>query len=540
MSIRNLNSADQSEVECEAQVCIVGGGTAGIYLAQQLRRLGLYVVMLEAGDFLARRPQEVDQRCQQRGIRYRGADLGRSFGLGGTSTLWGGQLIPLAESDMGPRPGVGFEAWPIEYSEVAAYFQVVRQQLGLHVGSGSPSSADSSMLTSEYPALRELDKNFDLRLSEWLPFNKRNFAKGFAEILSQDDGLSVWLSATVIGMTRWKLSGTSQIETITAQSPNGRKLLVRPSVVVICAGALESTRLLLEFDEATGGSITDDGAPLGRYFADHLSVTCGRFICHDWRRFNLAVGPHFENGVMRTPRMELTGFAQKEWGLTSAFAHFTFVTQGNTGFDVVRSVLRRRQGEQQSIGLTPSLLWRVITDVTAMAFWRGVYQRLWIPRKAELLLQVDIEQRPTAASRLTLAEQRDTFNRKRLAIDWQITPDDVRVIRKVAELAVDAWQCSPLSEVADLQLTLADRFDAFATLHDVYHPTGTLRMGTTAANSVVDKELRLWKTDNCYVTTTAVFPTAGSANPGLTHLALTARLAAHIGKRLGRVESSLK
>lgn len=535
--IRDLNQTDEGGASCNAQVCIVGAGTAGIFLAQQLRKLGLQVVMLEAGDALARKPEDVDQQCEQRGMRYRGADLGRSFGLGGTSALWGGQMIPLAESDMGPRPGAGFEAWPIGYAEVATFFPVVRGQLGLGVGSGALASAASSLQASKFSALFKLGRNFDLRLSQWLPFKKRNFAKGFADTLLRDDGLTVWLNATVVGMTRSGLSGISQIETITVQSPTRRKLLVRPSVVVICAGALESTRLLLEFDEATDKSITREGAPLGRYFADHLSVTCGRFACRDWRRFNLAVGPIFEKGVMRTPRMELTGLAQNELGLTSAFAHFTFLTQGNTGFDVVRSLLRRRQGEQQSVSFSPALLWRVLADVSAMAFWRGVYRRLWIPRKADLLLQVDIEQMPNAASRLTLSDQRDAFNRRRLVIDWQITPDDVRVIRKVAEITIDAWQASPLREMAELHATLPEKFDSLATLYDVYHPTGSLRMGTSAANSVVDKDLRLWKTDNCYVTTTAVFPSAGSANPGLTHLALTARLAEHLGKRLGKAQS---
>ena len=53
-------------------------------------------------------------------------------------------------------------------------------------------------------------------------------------------------------------------------------------------------------------------------------------------------------------------------------------------------------------------------------------------------------------------------------------------------------------------------------------------MGSLKSDSVVDRNLRLWETENCYVSTTAVFPTAGSANPGMTHLALTARLSSHI------------
>jgi choline dehydrogenase-like flavoprotein len=53
-------------------------------------------------------------------------------------------------------------------------------------------------------------------------------------------------------------------------------------------------------------------------------------------------------------------------------------------------------------------------------------------------------------------------------------------------------------------------------------------MGSKPINSVVDSELRLWGCPNCYVSSTAVFPLAGSTNPGLTHLALTARLADHL------------
>lgn len=535
--IKDLKLTESSATVCDTQVCIVGGGTAGIFLACQLRKHGLQVVILEEGDAVARKPEEVDQRCEQRGIAYRGAESGRSFGLGGTSALWGGQMIPLAKSDFEPR--VGFDAWPIDYKEVVEYLSVVEQELGLNAGNDSADGMNVDLLKRKFPALDGLNNDFQLRLSEWLPFKKRNFSKSFSETLTGDDGLTVWLNAAVVGMTRSASVENSQIETITAQSTSGRTILVRAAVVVICAGALESTRLLLSFDEATGGSIIQSGVPLGRYFADHLSVTCGKFICRDWRRYNLSVAPIFERGLMRTPRLELSGRTQIELGLTSAFAHFTFVTHGDTGFDVVRSILRRRQGEQQEINLTPKLLGRVVADVSAMAFWRGVYKRLWIPRMADLLLQVDIEQTPNVDSRLYLSEERDVLNRKRLVIDWQIKPEDIRVISKVAEITIAAWLKSSLREVAELQLTLPDKFDSFETLYDVFHPTGSLRMGNSADNSVVDKNLRLWTTDNCYVSTTAVFPSAGSANPGMTHLALTARLAEHIGKRL-RTSVNLK
>ena len=389
---------------------------------------------------------------------------------------------------------------------------------------------DVNIVQSFFPALSRLDEDFQLRLSKWLPFKTRNFAKAFSAVLRTDEDLEVWLNSAVVSIQQSPNSGNQRIALVEARSSNCRTLIVRPEVLVVCAGALESTRLMLAFDEASDNMITRSGAPLGHYFADHLSVTCGKFQCQDWHRYNLETAPIFSEGVMRTPRLELSGNAQQRLAVTSAFAHFTFVTRGETGFDVVRNFLRKKQGEQQGLGFSLSKLGRVISDVTAMAYWRSFYQRLWIPRQADLLLQVDIEQTPNWHSCLTLAEDRDDLQRKRLVIEWQIRDDDIRVIRTVAERASTAWSVSTLNDVANLRLALPDNFDKFESLYDVYHPTGTLGMGRIAENSVVDRNLRLWNVENCYISSTAVFPSAGSANPGLTHLALTARLAEHISQ----------
>ena len=526
--IKNLVEVLDAEVGCQRQVCIIGAGTAGIFLAKLLRERGLGVVLLEAGDARARSPEERGEVCAQSGIPYRGANAGRSFGLGGTSVLWGGQMIPLTAADMDGRPALGITPWPIGYGDLAAHLPAVRRLLRLPADS---VEGEQALTARFFPGLSRLDADFELRLSQWLPFGMRNFAQAFAAPMSSDPEVEVWLNTAVVGL-EWSAE-RGRVVAVRARSPNGRSLTVRPEVLVVCAGALESTRLMLAFDEAAGGLLTADGAPLGRYFADHLSVVCGRFDGLDWRRYNLATAPIWAGGVMRTPRLELAPAAQRRLALTSAFAHFTFWTDGDTGFDVVRTLLRQRQGERPPMDLSPRRLWRAVTDVSAMAYWRGVHRRLWIPRLAELLLQVDIEQRPNWDSRLSLADAVDALGRKRLRIDWRIQPEDIRVIRTVAERTLHAWEASALAAVARLRLTLPEAFDAFDALYDVYHPTGTLRMGADPRDSVVDPDLRVWPLENCFISSTAVFPSAGSANPGLMHLALTARLAGHIGRLVG-------
>jgi hypothetical protein len=522
--IKDLAQSTNDCVKRTVPVCIIGAGTAGIFLARQLRQHNIDVLILEAGSAIARKQEDIGQKCFHHGLHYRGAEQGRSFGLGGTSVLWGGQMIPLTASDMAARPKVNIPSWPVDYDEVTAYFTLVKKILDL-----CPDNPleEKTLLAKYFPAFSQFSPDFELRLSQWLPFEKRNFAKAFSSQLDSDPSLEVWLNAPVMNLEQCP-DDPRKITSVHSKSPSGKSLIVDPQILILCAGALESTRLMLAFDESSEGLITKSGAPLGRYFADHLSVTCGRFQAKNWRRYNLETSTIFEKGVMRTPRLEISSQTQDELSLTSAFAHFTFITQGDTGLDIVRDLLRNKQGERRTPGIQPQKLGVIASDISAMAFWRGVYGRLYIPRQAELLLQVDIEQFPNWNSCLKLADERDDLGRKRLITEWQIMPDDIRAIRTVAEKTINAWEQSNLRDTAQLELTLPEMFDNFESLYDVYHPTGTLRMGKKPSDSVVDANLRVWSLDNTYISTTGVFPSAGSANPGLTHLALTARLAKHI------------
>jgi len=63
------------------------------------------------------------------------------------------------------------------------------------------------------------------------------------------------------------------------------------------------------------------------------------------------------------------------------------------------------------------------------------------------------------------------------------------------------------------------------------HHMGTTRMSDDPKQGVVDRNSRVHGMDNLYVAGSSVFPTCGSANPTLTIVALTLRLAGELRKR---------
>ena len=63
---------------------------------------------------------------------------------------------------------------------------------------------------------------------------------------------------------------------------------------------------------------------------------------------------------------------------------------------------------------------------------------------------------------------------------------------------------------------------------------GTTRMSDSPSTGVVDKTGRLHGVSNLYVAGSSVFPTVGFANPTLTIIALSLRLADHLSNALQR------
>lgn len=137
-------------------------------------------------------------------------------------------------------------------------------------------------------------------------------------------------------------------------------------------------------------------------------------------------------------------------------------------------------------------------------------------------VELQIELAPRPSNRVVLAEERDPFGRPLAGVRWKWSELDRRSLGRVQEILAAAFADSHLGV-----LRLPD-FDAVSNVTSpagAYHHIGTTRMHRDPSQGVVDGDCRVHGVENLFVAGSSVFPTGGYANPTLTIVALSIRLA---------------
>jgi choline dehydrogenase-like flavoprotein len=239
----------------------------------------------------------------------------------------------------------------------------------------------------------------------------------------------------------------------------------RAPLVFLCASTLESTRLLLlsRSGRSPEGLGAASGA-LGRYLMDHVKVQARGQGPPQSQRVRSAQGR-----CLYLPRFD------------------------------ARELPAPRPGPGFGVQVYQ---WQAT----------GEYSQFGAASFAEML--------PRRENRVTLdSEQRDVWGIPVLRIDC--THGDEELMRAREQIAA----LRELAELAGVTLTgisKAPEPPGFAI-----HETGTARMGSEPASSVLDPHNQCWDAQGLYVTDGACFPSQGSQNPTLTILALTARACDH-------------
>ena len=516
----------------DADLCIVGTGAAGIALATEFIGQPLRVVLVEGGGEI---PDEATTDLYRGymatgGKFHRGIHDGRARVLGGTTTTWGGQALPLSPIDFERRDWVAESGWPFSGDDLRSFYQRAGQIMGLR---------DVEFAEDVHAAFGIVRPAFNPAIvqpiySRWAP--QPNFATLYRPRLAAAENVALLLRANVTQIV--PASDGTRIESLELKNLAGLCRTVRARHYIICCGGIETPRLLLASNRVIPAGIGNANDVVGRYFQDHLSVRWADFRPKNRARIDELYNCFFRGRTKYYPLFAASPDLQRRlrilnisaavlWDTAETEAEFTLGDVKNS-FRALRS---RRWGEFSLASL--SRIFLHAPDVVRYAYRVLVQHRTVADPHAPLLLGSTIEQEPNPRSRVLLDTQLDALGMPRVRLDWQLTPLVRRTLHEFAHHLRDEFHRLDLGSVAIHPWLLDDADPGFDHMHDVFHHIGATRMHMDRKQGVVDPDCRVHGLKNLHLLSSSIFPTGGHSNPTFTLLLLAFRLADRLKQILG-------
>lgn len=498
----------------QADLCVVGTGAAGIALALEFAGSPLRVVLLESGGLMAEHNGRGIYRVVAGSTPELSVDPSLTCYLGGNTNHWAANCRPLDDADFEPRDWIPHSGWPIHRQQLLPYYERAQTICGLsdfhwydletcrlHL-THQPLDVDPATLTS--------------KVVHACPV--RSFADLYRQRLEAADNVRVLFHACALRLkTNAAGDHVHAVETIGA---DGHRLHIEAGAFVLAAGGIENVRLLLCSNDVSRNGLANDHDLVGRFFMEHwyVDIPLGRWgDAHDLVFYDepqpvaaARVWGHLAlcEELLRKERVA---------GL-SLWVHPIPPAAPSAGaVDRVLTFLRRQARLKQPF-----------TDIQLALNNPGNVARLTRRGEAALprqgyLMRVQLEQTPDPENRIQLSSERDRLGQPGVDLVLRLTDEDRRGHIRSLRIAGAALGLNGQRLARQLQLRLgAGRFGFFA------HHMGTTRMHSDPARGVVDADCRVHGVANLFVAGSSVFPTAGTAAPTLTIVALALRLADHL------------
>jgi hypothetical protein len=265
---------------------------------------------------------------------------------------------------------------------------------------------------------------------------------------------------------------------------------------------------------------------IGQGYIDHLHGIAGTITIKNPAQIKALFDCVYFDGVKYTVKVRAEDSFRESRGLANCAGTMNAPASVGGHFAELKSLLRRIMQGQASESFLPALRHSLaMAAIFAPLVWRYmVHRRAYSILSGGLFLGLEIEQIPTPESYLFL-DPTEPPARARIGVHWTVSGKEIDAAAEFCAAIKEQFAASGLGSI-EIDPRIEARDPAFFdSCHDSYHQMGGARMGASAAEGVVDRDLRVFGTDNLYVVGPAVFPSGSFANPTLSAIALGMRLA---------------
>jgi choline dehydrogenase-like flavoprotein len=495
----------------QPDIVIIGSGIGGATIAAGLAPTGARITILEAGGHIEDRPENRDQRAIfQRGhfrpnetwYEESGAAFnpGNYYYVGGNSKFYGAVLTRYRREDFEEiehREGVS-PAWPFPYDELEPWYSRAEQLYQVRGALGEDPTEPAHSGPYPFPPVPDEPPIAELRaklkqagvhpyslplgidLDRWL---ERGQTPWDAHPHSFDGKMDAETAALSIALQHANVSlltnaKVTRLETEPDGSRinqvhyrhNGEQRTLSPRLVILSAGAVQSSVLLLR-SANTGHpkGLANSSDQVGRNFMNHNSSAV------------LAVSPTFRN----------TSVYQKTFGFNDFY-----LSDGKGGPPL---------GNVQLLGRVSAAILKA--NLRAIPEW--LLAQISARAVDFYAMSEDI---PHPESRVIVDGERIVLKWKRT--NWNAHLDLVVKLKSILK------DCG-------FPLVFSRAFDKRTPSHQC----GTVRFGDDPANAPLDIYCRAFDHPNLFVVDASFLPTSAAVNPALTIAAQALRVAEHIATK---------
>jgi len=516
-----VDSSDfKSQQNIEADICIMGGGVAGIVLANELKENFANIVILESGgEEYQQNIQELYAPAKEPSI-YPSPLHSRLRYLGGASNHWSNNTSPLDRIDFEKRDWIENSGWPINYDEVTPFYEkaAVYCQTGTD-GYSADYWVHKLALINPYKNSRFTEIGM---AKASLPPTR--FYASHGDKINNHKNITIYKHANVTDILYSQQ--TKDIEQVTFNSYTNLEHKVSAKQFIMCFGGIENARMLLHFNQKYENKLGNEFDNVGRYFMDHPTLRAANLYSKDQsfeslskyeqERFILAFFQLKESALREheTTNLRLPLDRASEYVLSDGISSFHILKDNLSNFELPNDFGKHVSNFVLDIDMVMEAVARKSFD-TKIFDSADDFSGYQIP--------LMMEQTPHRDNRIKLGNAKDKFGIAKVEIEWELKNEDRTRLWKSLELFAKDTGMLSLGRVRLLKERSSRMFsDQIGFGH---HHMGTTRMANSPEQGVVDSDQKVFGTNNFYIAGCSVFPTGGHVPPTLTIVALTLRLA---------------
>jgi hypothetical protein len=493
----------------EFDYVIIGSGLGGGVLSQFIDT-EKKIAIIEAGAY---KGNSENVSYVNKGLDFRWP-ITRSIEVGGTSNLWHGVLGPLDKIDYKKRHWIEDSGWPLNEEDLDPYYKKASEFL--HVANNSLFEPEISKKKFELDISKiHMSGFFDLKFFQQPlpPLRVKDFLKG----KNKSNNIKIYINTIALKLIADE-SNTQVINSVKCFCKESNSFVnISGKTFIISCGALETPRLLL--NSVNCGF--NKNSNIGKYLMDHPMGNCLQV-----KFKNPIKAPIFSDVLVSKKNKIKAGFilsanTQQEFKFPNH--NFFLRPSFRKGIDQKVELVKLSLLAVRNNKVSFKDIYNIVTNINLARQILAYKLSLNVKFKyADLFLMS--EQTPYKDSCIKLSSEKDEFGYPKAEVNWKLNEYDKKNITEYINFIYK--NCFSLDDVEFTVTPPESNWEQ--TFTSAAHHVGTARMGEDHLDGVVDKNLKMFDTDNTYICDGSVFRTSGNVNSGFTIISLAIRLAEYL------------